>query len=61
MTRFPEINFALTYTLDRIAEITALESKTCSLLQQNQEFASATHAKPSQGQSLATSLANSTT
>jgi hypothetical protein len=61
MPRFPEINFALTYTLDRITQITALESKTWSVLQQNQEFAFATHAKPKQTENLPTTAPYSKT
>ena len=38
LTRFPEVGYTLTYTLDRLSEITALESMLRVFLQQNQNF-----------------------
>ena len=52
MHRFPEINFTLTYTLDRIEEITALESVISSFLQQNQELAPMPHPNLNQTENL---------
>jgi hypothetical protein len=37
--RNPEVGYTLVYTLDRLAEITTLESILRQFLQQNQEFA----------------------
>ena len=54
--RFPEIDFTLTYTLDRIEEITALESVLSSFLQQNQELAPMLQPKPNQIGFLPTTL-----
>ena len=54
--RFPEIDFTLTYTLDRIEEITALESVFSSFLQQNQELAPMLQPKPNQTGNLPTTL-----
>jgi hypothetical protein len=59
--RFPEIDFTLTYTLDRIEEITALESVFSSFLQQNQELAPMLHRNPKQTGNLhATALLSTT-
>jgi hypothetical protein len=52
MHRFPEVDFTLTYTLDRIDEIKALESTISSFLQQNQELAPMLHSKPNQTENL---------
>jgi hypothetical protein len=54
--RFPEIDFTLTYTLDRIEEITALESTLSSLLQQNQELARMFPPKLKETETLPTTL-----
>lgn len=54
MHRFPEINFTLTYTLDRIDEIKALESIISSFPQQNHELALIAHSKPNQTENLPT-------
>ena len=54
--RFPEIDFTLTYTLDRIEEITALESVFSSFLQQNQELAPMLQPKPNKTGNLPTAL-----
>jgi hypothetical protein len=54
--RFSEIDFTLTYTLDRIEEITALESVLSSFLQQNQELAPMFRPKPNQIGILPTTL-----
>lgn len=45
MSRFPEVSYTLTYTLDRLAEIRALESGIYALMHENQEFASMIAAK----------------
>jgi hypothetical protein len=37
LSRFPEVSFTLTYTLDRLAEITSLESILYAFAKQNQE------------------------
>ena len=39
LSRFPDVDFTLTYTLDRIHEVIFLESRLSQLLPQNQEFA----------------------
>jgi len=54
--RFPEIDFTLTYTLDRIDEIYALKSRISSLLQQNQELAPMLHPNLNQTENLPTTL-----
>ncbi len=54
MHRYPEINFVLTYTLDRIDEISALESIISSFLQQNQELAPMPDSKLNQTENLST-------
>ena len=41
LSRFPEVSYALVYTLDRIGEITSLESTLRRFLQQNQQFVAA--------------------
>jgi len=46
--RFPEVGYTLVHTLDRIEEITSLESRLRQLLQQNQEFAARAQAIPNQ-------------
>jgi hypothetical protein len=39
LTRFPEVSYTVTYALDRLSEIAALESTLRSFVQQNQDFA----------------------
>ena len=39
LSRFPDVDFTLTYTLDRIHEVIFLESRLSQLLPQNQELA----------------------
>jgi hypothetical protein len=50
--RFPEVGFTLVYTLDRIGEITSLESTLRLFLQQNQEFAARAQAIPNQSRNI---------
>jgi hypothetical protein len=54
MSRFPEVSYTLTYTLDRIAEIRALESGIYALMHENEEFAAMIEAKTNEFMNLHT-------
>jgi len=50
--RFPEVGYTLTYTLDRLTEITSLESTLRMFLAQNQQFAGRVQASRSHSSNL---------
>jgi hypothetical protein len=50
--RFPEVSYTLTYALDRLCEITSLESTLHLFLTQNQQFAASLQASSSHSSNL---------
>ncbi|MGB0125308.1 MAG: hypothetical protein WA400_01235 [Silvibacterium sp.] len=52
LSRFPEVSYALVYALDRLGEITSLESTLRWFVQQNQQFAASLQAMSSESSNL---------
>ena len=59
LARYPEVSYTLIYTLDRLDEISVLESSLRLFLEQNQEFAAMVEAKMNELRNLQTSVPES--